>query len=483
MTAKDVIIIGGGAVGCAVARELSAWDLDVLLLEKEEDVCSGTSKANSAIVHAGFDAKEGSLKARFNVEGSRRMPLLAKELDFAYRKNGALVLCFSEEERDKVQELYDRGISNGLSPDDLEILSGEEVRRLEPALTDEVVCALHARSGAIVCPFEMTTAFAENAAKNGVSFRFLSEVTGITAKEGGYKIETADGEVIQARYVVNAAGVYSDRIHNMVSRDHRSITPRGGDYLLMDKEVGNTVSHTIFQLPGKLGKGILVTPTVHGNLLAGPTATDTDDREDTATTAEELAEVQKRASMSVKNMPYKQVITSFSGLRAHEAGGDFVVGECPDAPGFYDALGIESPGLSAAPAIGLYLAEEIARAAGASRKEHFDGTRQGIPHVALLSDPEREALIQKDPAYGQIVCRCETVTEGEIREAIRRTPGARSMDGVKRRVRAGMGRCQGGFCTPRVMEILSEELGIPMEQVCKNRPGSELLTGGKGGAS
>ncbi|MBQ3790915.1 MAG: FAD-dependent oxidoreductase, partial [Lachnospiraceae bacterium] len=302
-------------------------------------------------------------------------------------------------------------------------------------------------------------------------------------EEGGYRIETADGEVIQARYVVNAAGVYSDRIHNMVSRDHRSITPRGGDYLLMDKEVGNTVSHTIFQLPGKLGKGILVTPTVHGNLLAGPTATDTDDREDTATTAEELAEVQKRASMSVKNMPYKQVITSFSGLRAHEAGGDFVVGECPDAPGFYDALGIESPGLSAAPAIGLYLAEEIARAAGASRKEHFDGTRQGIPHVALLSDPEREALIQKDPAYGQIVCRCETVTEGEIREAIRRTPGARSMDGVKRRVRAGMGRCQGGFCTPRVMEILSEELGIPMEQVCKNRPGSELLTGGKGGAS
>ncbi|MBQ3789670.1 MAG: FAD-dependent oxidoreductase, partial [Lachnospiraceae bacterium] len=277
MTAKDVIIIGGGAVGCAVARELSAWDLDVLLLEKEEDVCSGTSKANSAIVHAGFDAKEGSLKARFNVEGSRRMPLLAKELDFAYRKNGALVLCFSEEERDKVQELYDRGISNGLSPDDLEILSGEEVRRLEPALTDEVVCALHARSGAIVCPFEMTTAFAENAAKNGVSFRFLSEVTGITAEEGGYRIETADGEVMQARYVVNAAGVYSDRIHNMVSRDHRSITPRGGDYLLMDKEVGNTVSHTIFQLPGKLGKGILVTPTVHGNLLAGPTATDTDD--------------------------------------------------------------------------------------------------------------------------------------------------------------------------------------------------------------
>ncbi|MCR5675969.1 MAG: NAD(P)/FAD-dependent oxidoreductase [Lachnospiraceae bacterium] len=476
MEKKDVIIIGAGVTGCAIARELAAWKLDVLVLEKEEDVCSGTSKANSAIVHAGFDAKTGSLKARFNIEGSRRMEVLAGELDFAYRKNGAFVLCFSEEERGQVQELYDRGIKNGLTAGDLEILSGDEARALEPALSDEVVCALYAKSSAIVCPFELTCALAENAVKNGTEFRFLSEVTAIT-REGadGFVVELAGKERVAARFVVNAAGVFADKIHNLVSGKKLSIQPRKGDYLLMDKEVGGTVDRTIFQLPGKLGKGVLVTPTVHGNLLAGPTAEDVDDPENTATTAEALADVQARAGRSVKAMPFRQVITSFTGLRAHEAGGDFVIGPCADAPGFYDAAGIESPGLTAAPAIGLYLAGEIAKAAGAERRTDFDGTRKAIPHVALMTDEERAALIRQDADYAQIVCRCETVTEGEIRESIRRNPGARSMDGVKRRVRAGMGRCQAGFCTPRVMEILSEELGIPMEEVCKNRPGSELL--------
>lgn len=474
-TDHDVIIIGGGVTGCAVARELSLWDLDVLLVERGEDICSGTSKANSAIVHAGFDAKPGTKKARFNVEGSRRMKELAVDLDFAWKNNGALVLCFSEEERAAVQELYDRGIANGLTGEELRILSGEEARKLEPALSEEVVCALEAKSSAIVCPFELTCALAENAAANGVSFRFLSEVTGVERSEEGYIVRLSDASVLKSRYVVNAAGIFSDSIHNMVSGHKLAITPRRGDYLLMDKEAGGTVSHTIFQLPGKFGKGVLVTPTVHGNLLAGPTAIDTADKEDTATTAAALAEVQERAAVSVPRMPFKQVITSFSGLRAHEAGGDFVIGECEDAPGFFDAAGIESPGLSAAPAIGQYLAGLIADKAGARTKENAVHTRIGIPHMALLSNEERAELILRDPAYGQIVCRCENVTEGEIREAIRRTPGARSMDGIKRRVRAGMGRCQAGFCTPRVMEILSEELKIPMEEVCKNVPGSELL--------
>ncbi|MCR4764254.1 MAG: NAD(P)/FAD-dependent oxidoreductase [Lachnospiraceae bacterium] len=476
MDRQDVIIIGGGVIGCAVARELSAYDLRVLVLERDEDVCSGTSKANSAIVHAGFDAKPGTKKAHFNVEGSRRTRALAEELDFAYRPNGALVLCFSEEEREQIKELYQRGLENGLSEEEMEILTGEEARLLEPAISKETVCALHAKSSAIVCPFELTVALAENAAKNGVQFRFLSEVSGIERlPDGRFTVTCADGARFESRFIVNAAGVNADTIHNLVSKELLSITPRKGDYLLMDKEVGSTVSRTIFQLPGKLGKGVLVTPTVHGNLLAGPTATDQDDRQNTATTAAELADVQTRGRLSVPDLPLKQVITSFSGIRAHEKNGDFVIGECADAKGFFDAAGIESPGLSAAPAIGQYLAKLIGEEAKAAKKTDFDGSRKGIPHVALLSDAERAALIAENPDYAQIVCRCENVTEGEIREAIRRNPGARSMDGIKRRVRAGMGRCQAGFCTPRVMEILSEELGIPMEEVCKNRPGSELL--------
>ncbi len=484
MEKRDVIVIGGGVVGCAVARELSAYDLDILLLEKEEDVCSGTTKANSAIVHAGFDAEPGSLKARFNVPGSRRMRELAEELDFAYRTNGAFVLCFSEEERDRVRELYDRGLANGLRPDEMEILSGDEVRALEPAVSEEAVCALHAKTSAIVCPFELTCALAENAAKNGAAFRFLSGVTEIgkpVSPDDPYIVRLSDGSEIAARFIVNAAGVEADRIHNLVSEKKLTIRARKGDYLLMDKLVGTLVGHTLFQLPGKLGKGVLVTPTVHGNLLAGPTAEDVEDREETSTTAQALALVRERAYLSVPGMPFGQTITSFSGLRAHEEGGDFVVGECADAPGFYDAAGIESPGLSSAPAIALYLADQVAAAAGAQRRQDFDGTRKGIPHFAQLSDEERAALIAGDPGYARIVCRCETVTEAEILEAIRRTPGARSLDGIKRRVRAGMGRCQAGFCTPRVMELLSGELGIPMEEICKNRPGSELLVRESGG--
>ena len=475
MAMRDVTIIGGGVIGCAIARELSAWDLDILLLEKEEDVCSGTSKANSAIVHAGFDAKPGSLKARFNVQGSRMMRDIAKELDVPYDNNQSMVLAVGDDDIAGIQDLYDRGIKNGV--EGLKILTGDEARELEPRLSKNVTAALLAETGAIVCPFELTAAYAECAAANGVEFRFLSEVRGIVPADGGYELELADGEKIKTRYVVNAAGVCSDLIHNMVSENKLDITARKGSYLLMDKEAASTVRRTIFRLPGKMGKGVLVTPTVHGNLMAGPTADDEPDRENTATTAAAFSQIRSKASEMVENMPFKVVITSFAGLRSHEAGGDFIIGECGDAPGFYDAAGIESPGLSAAPAIGRFLAEEIAGASGAARKAGYRPERKGIPAVSAMSDEDRAALIEKDPDFGKIVCRCEMVTEGEIREAIRRKPGAKSMDGVKRRVRAGMGRCQAGFCTPRVMEILSEELGVPMEEICKNRPGSELLNG------
>jgi glycerol-3-phosphate dehydrogenase len=466
----DVCIIGGGVVGCAAAMALSKYDLRVMVIEKEEDVCSGTSKANSAIVHAGFDAVPGTLKAKMNVRGAELIRQLSKTLDFPYRQNGSLVLCFDEHDMPKLNELYERGIKNGVS--ELSIISGNEARALEPALSGKVVAALLAKSAGIVCPFGMTYAFAENAASNGVQFRFLTEVKDVRSDGGKYIINTDKGE-INAKSVVNAAGVYSDKIHNAVSDDKIKVIARRGEYVLLDREVGDLVSHTIFQLPGKYGKGVLVSPTVHGNLIVGPSADDIDDKDDTETTAAATAIVKETALLSVPSIPYNKTITGFSGVRAHLETGDFIISEIKD--GFYDAAGIESPGLTAAPAIGEYLAELIAKKCGAEQKKNYINTRKGIPHVSELPPDERTRLIKQNPKYGNIICRCESVSEGEIVDAIKRVPGAVSLDGVKRRVRQGMGRCQAGFCTPAAIAVLARELGIPEEQVTKNRPGSEQI--------
>ncbi len=469
----DTVVIGGGVVGCAVARELAKYELSVCLLEKEEDVCSGTSKANSAIVHAGFDAVPGTKKAEFNVKGNAMMDALAADLEFEFKRNGSVVLCFADEDMPKLAELYQRGLKNGV--EGLEIVSGDKMRELEPNVTDEVVAALVAPTGAIVCPFGLTIALAENAADNGVEFQFNTAVENVKKADGGYIIETGRGEIF-AKTVVNAAGVYSDVIHNMVSEKKLHINPRKGDYCLLDKEAGTHVSYTVFQLPGKYGKGILVSPTVHGNLLLGPTAVDVEDKDNTATTAAELADVVAKSAVSVKNVPYRLTITSFSGVRAHEDGDDFVIGEVGDAKGFFDAAGIESPGLTSAPAIGVYLAECVAEKLGAGKKENFNPKRKGFVKLAEKSFEERAALIKENPLYGVIVCRCMNVSEGEIVDAINRTLGAKSLDGVKRRVHQGMGRCQSGFCTSKTMEILSRETGIPMEKICKNSDGSEMLS-------
>ncbi len=472
----DVVVIGAGVTGCAVARELSRWALTVCVAEREEDVCSGTSKANSAIVHAGYDAEPGSLKARFNVEGNRMMGELAEALDFEFKRNGSLVLCFSQEDMPALEALRQKGVKNGV--EGLEILTGDQVRAMEPNVSDTVTAALYAPSGGIVCPFGMTIALAENACANGVEFAFNTRIQAIEKTQGGYLLH-AGATVLRAGCVVNAAGVYADVIHNMVSERKLHITPRKGDYCLLDKEAGTHVSRTIFQLPGRLGKGVLVAPTVHGNLLTGPTASDIEDKECTATTAAGLAEVMEKAGYGVKDIPFRQVITSFCGLRAHEDGDDFVIGETEDAPGFFDAAGIESPGLSSAPAIGVYLAAQIAEKLGARKKDGWNGKRKGFIRPEKMSREERAALIREHPEYGTIICRCEGVSEGEILDAIRRRPGAVSLDGIKRRVRQGMGRCQTGFCTPRTMEILARERGVAMEDICKNAPGSNMLTGEK----
>ena len=470
----DVIIIGAGVTGCAVARYLSRYQGSALVLERAEDVCCGTSKANSAIIHAGFDAAHGSLMAKMNVQGSRMLPELAKELDFPFRRNGSLVVCMSEEDMHRLLALYENGVKNGV--EGLEIVDAQRLHELEPNVSKNAVAALWAPTGGIVCPFNMTIALAENANANGVDFRFNTKVTGFTRGENCWTVHTEQGD-FRTRYVVNAAGVYADVLHNMVSPRKLHITPRRGDYCLLDRQVGGFVSHTVFQLPGKLGKGVLVSPTVHGNIIVGPTAIDIEDRDGTNTTAAGLEELISKAGISVDNLPIRQTITSFAGLRAHEDHHEFVIGEAEDAPGFVDCAGIESPGLTSAPAIGLTVAELLREKLGLREKEDFIATRKGLLDPKSLTWDAYQALIREKPAYGQIICRCEQVTEGEIIEAIRRPLGARSLDGVKRRTRAGMGRCQAGFCSPRVMEILARELGVSQAEITKCGGASRLIVG------
>ncbi len=470
----DVIVIGAGVSGSASARELSRFQLSTLVLERAEDVCCGTSKANSAIAHAGFDATVGSLMAKLNVEGNQMMDDLSKELDFSFKRIGSLVVCMNEADRPTLMELMERGIANGVQ--DLRIVERKELEEMEPNISDEAVLALFAPTGGIVCPFDLNLSMAENAASNGVSFQFDTEVLGFVKKDDHWIVQTNKGD-FATKYVVNAAGVFADTLHNMVSEKKMKIVPRKGEYYLLDKTTGGFVNHTIFQLPDAMGKGVLVTPTVHGNTLVGPTSLDIEDKENTSTTQDGMDTIAAKSSRTVKNLPLRQVITSFSGLRAHEAGHEFIIGEVADAKGFIDCAGIESPGLTSAPAVGKMVAGIVAELSGAEINPNFVGTRKGIIDPKKLSKEEQKALIREKPAYGNIICRCEMVTEGEIIDAITRPLGAKSLDGVKRRTRSGMGRCQGGFCAPRVMEIISREKEIAIAEVTKSGGSSKLIVG------
>ncbi len=470
----DVIIIGGGVSGAASARELSRYKVKVCLMEKCEDVCCGTSKANSAIVHAGYDAANGSLMAKLNVRGNELMEQLSKDLDFPFKRIGSLVVCRAEEDIPNLEMLLERGIKNGVK--ELRILNQQEVREMEPNISDDVVAALYAPTAGIVCPFNLNIALAENAYENGVEFRFNTEVQEIKKNGDIFDVYTDKG-IFQTKYIVNAAGVYADKFHNMVSEKKIHITPRSGEYCLLDRKAGKHVNKTIFALPGKYGKGILVSPTVHGNLLLGPTAHDLEDKEATNTTRESLDEVIEKAGLNVKNLPLRDVITSFTGLRAHEDNHEFIIGEVEDCKGFIDCAGIESPGLTSAPAVGEMVAGILKELMGLVPKENFKAIRKGVLDPAELSVEERKELIKKNPAYGNIICRCESVTEGQILDAIHRPLGAKSLDGVKRRTRAGMGRCQAGFCSPRTMEILSRELNVSMSEITKCGGDSKLILG------
>ncbi len=468
----DIAIIGAGVIGGLIARFLSRFDLSICILEKENDVSKGTTRANSAIIHAGFDAKEGSLKAKLNVRGSELMEALCAELGVKYRKNGSLVLGFSDEDREILKNLLLRGRANGVKS--LELLDSAALHALEPGLSHAATCALHAPTGAIICPYELTIAAVGNAMDNGASLFCDFQVTGIKRKPGSYTLTAADGRQVEAARVINAAGLFADDVADLVGEADFSIHPRSGEYILLDRSAGDMVSHTIFRVPGRMGKGILVTPTVDGNLLVGPTSTDMEDKVDLSTTPEGIARLLAEAGVSLEGgIPFGKSITSFTGLRSVGSTGDFIIRE---KDGFVQVAGIESPGLSASPAIAEYVVE-LLRESGLTLKEKasFDPIRPPKHAFHEASPEEKNAIIARDPSYGRIVCRCETVSEGEILDAIRSNPPAQDIDGVKRRTRAGMGRCQGGFCGTRVMELLAHERGIPFEEVTKSGGASRMV--------
>ena len=482
----DVVVVGGGVIGAFVARELTKFQLTVCVVEAREDVGMGASGANSGIVHGGFDPVPGSLKARFNVEGCQMMRKVTSDLDVPFEMIGSMVVAHNMEEKEILKKLLKQGKENGAKG--LQLLDSWELGGLEPSLGSDLKAALLSSESGIVCPHELTQGAMENAIHNGAQLYLSSPVTSMERQEDGAFAVKAGDHCLQARTVVNAAGIYADKVYEMavecavgdeIIEAHQQsfkITPRSGEYMLLDKSEGMTVCHVIFRIPGEMSKGIIVAPTVDGPLLLGPTLSPREDREDTSTTAVGMQQVCEGARKLVPEVNLSAVIKSYTGLRAttDRADHDFIVGRTP-VKGFYNAAGIESPGLTSSPAIGQYLAETIAADLEAKLNPNFDPKRKHLRFNELSFEDQQE-LVAKDPSYGRIVCRCETITEGEVRDAIRRPCGARSVDGVKRRTRTGMGRCQGGFCSSHVVRILAEELGIDPTQVVKSTPGSYILT-------
>ncbi len=470
----EILIIGGGVIGCAVARELSAYTASITLLERGSDVAVGASKANSGIVHAGFDAKPGSAKARYNIAGAAMYAQYCHAVGAPYVRNGALVLAFDAEQRAKVEALCLQGIANGVK--ELAVIERERVLELEPNVNPTVVCALYAPTSALASPYELTCALADHAAVNGVRFQLDTEVLEIRKEKDGFRMATNRGD-IHAMIVVNCAGVSSARLHNQLCETKLTIIPRKGEYYLLDHDVKLPFTHTMFQTPTAMGKGVLVTPTGHNTMLLGPTAKDEVDPTDVATTADALRFVREKSLLTWPAETLRSAITTFAGVRAHELGDDFVVGATAGVPGSYEAIGIESPGLSAAPAIAQALCGQIAGDFGLTRKVEWNPAPARPKAFSAMTAAEKQAHFERDPAYGNVVCRCEQVTEAEVRAAIRRPVGARTVDAVKRRTRAGMGRCQGGFCSPRVLAILTEELGLPSTAVTKDGGAGYVLAG------
>lgn len=467
----DVAIIGSGITGSACAYFLSKYRLKIAVIEKNNDVCCGTTKANSAIIHAGYDPHPETLMAKLNVKGSAMAKEICAKLDVPYNQIGSLVVAFSEEEAKTVEELFERGNANGVP--DLKILNREELKEAEPMISDEALCALYAPSAAIVNPWEYGLAMAETAVRNGAEILLESEVTSIKKENGVFKI-TAGEKEIEAKYVINAAGVNCDDVHNMIAPPKFRVIPSAGEYYLLDKSEGKRARHVIFQCPNKDGKGVLVSPTVHGNLIVGPNA-DARDKDDTSTKTRCLDFVREKAVKSVPSINFRENIRNFTGVRAATEIDDFIIEFACE--GFLDLAGIKSPGLSAAPAIAELAVKMLGESGLAlEEKESFTDERTHL-RFKHLSDEEKNNAVKKNSAYGRVICRCETITEGEIIDALNSPIPPVSLDGIKRRAGTGMGRCQGGFCGPKVLEIMAKYKNEPFEAVLQDNTGSVILTG------
>ncbi len=473
----DVIIIGGGVIGATLARALSRTQNKVCVLEKESDVAMGASKANSGIVHGGYDPEPGTLKAELNAKGVEMLFQMARELNVPHRRNGSFVCAFgTEEEEAHLRELLSRGEKNGIAG--LSLITGDEARALEPMLCAEVSMVLNVPNAGIISPYELALAAMGNAMDNGAALRVNFAVSEITKTEEGFAVKSEAGECVTGRYLVNCAGGAADRVAALVGDSFFTVIPRVGEYMLLDQSEGTRVSRTIFQVPTKAGKGILVTPTADGNLLTGPTAKQVECHTDTRTSPEGLGQVRALAAKSVPSVDFSRVITSFSGVRSSVSGGDFIIRPAQNVQNMLHVAGIDSPGLTCCAAIAAYAVEQLEQMGlSCEENEQFDGHREDPHAFRRMSDEEKDAFIKQNPAYGKIVCRCEQVSEGEIRAAIRQNPPASDIDGVKRRTRSGMGRCQGGFCMPHVMRLIAEERGVPMESVTKKGGDSRQLFG------
>ncbi len=467
----DVCIIGCGVIGAAAAFELSKYDCSVLILEKENDVAMGSSRANSAIIHAGYDPKPGTLMARLNVEGNAMAEQLCKDLSVPFARIGSLVLAFSEEEEATIRMLYDRGVANGVPG--LRIIDAAEIRDMEPQVSKEARAALYAPSAGIITPWEYTLAFAETAVRNGAKLVLNAPVTGIRAlSDGGYKLATPKGN-FEAAYVINAAGVHSGEIHEMVAAKTFTVMPNRGEYYVMDKAECFRANHVLFQCPNQDGKGVLVTPTMDHNLLVGPNAVGVEDGDRVNNTAEGMAFVREKASKSVPGINYRNAIRNFAGIRANTDKDEFQISIAADR--FIDLAGIKSPGLSSAPAIALEAVRLLNQCGFAPDKKAHPITTREKKRFRYMNDEERREAIRENPLYGRVICRCETVTEGEIVDAIHSPIPPCSVDGVKRRAGSGMGRCQGGFCGPRIVDILARELKLDPMEITQDGVGSQLL--------
>jgi len=467
----DVLIIGCGVTGAACAYSLSRYDVSVCVIDASNDVSNGTSKANSAIIHAGYDPAPGTLMAKLNVLGNAMAGEICEKLDVPFKRIGSLVLGFNENDKSHLQKLYERGVSNGVPG--IALLSAEEVKAMEPALADNVVGALLAPSAGVICPWEYTLAMAETAVRNGTELRLCTRAEAIEPITGGYRVKTSRGD-IEARYIISAAGVAAAEVRSMLEEPTYKIVPTRGQYFLLDKSEVDIVSRVIFQCPDEKGKGVLVSPTVHGNLIVGPDAEKTA-ADDLGVSADGLDKIALTAKKSVPSLNVRANIRNFAGMRANSDRDEFIIEASAAFPGFIDLAGIKSPGLSAAPAIAEHVVGML-RGMGLEtpeRANHIDSRRR--LRFNELSHAEKAAIVAENPAYGRIVCRCETVTEGEIVAALHEPIPPTSINGVKRRCGAGMGRCQGGFCSPVVHELISRELGIAMEDIPKEEPGSYIL--------